>query len=333
MRQLDWKVGVLGLAVLALIVGSIALAGVGPGLAAQQLWQGNFGSVQSINDLFKEIAPLLLLGAAVYVALKAGLFNIGAEGQFVVGAIACAGVALRFDGFPGIALGALAGCIAGAVWAWPAGWIRAYRGGHEVITTIMLNNVAIQITALLVAGPLKDPSQQGTTTRILSAETRLPNFVFQGVTINTSIVIGIGIAVLGAYWLNRFVGGYELRAVGANPVASTVAGISTQKVQLWSMVTSGAVAGLAGAFQVLAFEGRFFKDFSPGYGFDALGVALLAGPSMIGVIPAAIGFGILNNGRTALSIIGIPKGITSVILGLLIIVVASIRYRKMTSHE
>lgn len=331
--RLERKVWMLVGAVVLCIIGSVQLAGVSPSEALMVLWNGNFGSATSINDLLKEVTPLLLLGMSVYVALRAGLFNIGAEGQYLVGAVTGAAICLKIPGLIGMVAGMVGGAVAGSLWALPAGWIRAYRNGHEVITTIMMNNIALQVTAVLVAGVLKDPSQQGTTTRLLAESSRLGTVTVGAVAISWSVVIGIVAIVLGANWLSKYVGGYELRAVGENPIAATFAGIQAPRTQLVAMLVSGAIAGLAGALQVLAYEGRFFKDFSPGYGFDALGVALLAGGSMLGVIPAAVGFAILNNGRTSLSILGVPKGITSVILGLMIVVVASVRYKKVATHE
>ena len=133
-----------------------------------------------------------------------------------------------------------------------------------------------------------------------------------------------------AIWLKKTVAGYELQAVGANRIAARFAGISPQKVTVVAMSISGALGGLAGAIQVLAYEGRFYDGFSPGYGFDALGVALLAGNSAYAVLPSSFLFGVLSKGGTALQIDGIPKGITTVVLGMLILIAAAIRYRKVS---
>jgi simple sugar transport system permease protein len=154
-----------------------------------------------------------------------------------------------------------------------------------------------------------------------------------GYDVNVASLFGVCLAVALGFWLRRSVRGFELRSVGANPGAALYAGVSVRKVQLSAMLWSGAIAGVAGAVQVLAFEHRFYANFSPGYGFDALGVALLAGASPLGVLPAALGFGVLSKSATALSVEGVPKGITTIVIGLLIVILAAIRYRKVKTHE
>lgn len=327
------KIGLLTVTSLALLWGALALVGISPGLALSTLWQSNFGSANAVTGLLKETMPLLILGVAVFFGLKAGLFNIGAEGQFIIGAITAAALALLIPGPFGMIVGLVGAIAAGALWAFPAAWIKAYRNGHEVITTIMMNQIAVYVTTVLVAGILKDKAQESTTTATITDPTRLPSVQVNGVTVSIGIVIALVLVVVGAFWLKRSVGGYELQAAGANPSAARFAGIKTPKVQFLAMMVSGGLAGLAGSFQVLATEGRFYAGFSPGYGFDALGVALLSGSGMLGVIPAALGFGMLNKGSTALTIEGVPKGITSVVLGLLIVIFAAIRYRKAVRVE
>jgi simple sugar transport system permease protein len=283
--------------------------------------------VRVFSGTLKEMTPLLITGLAVFLALKAGLFNIGVEGQFLVGAASGAAVALRVPGLTGVILGILVGMAAGALWALPAGLIKAYRNGHEVITTIMLNNIAGLMTAALVAGPLKDPKQAAPTTAVLSS--RLPNLSGPPLTISFALLLGIVIVAITAFWLKRTVAGYELQAVGANPTAARFAGVHPPRVMLTAMLVSGAIAGMGGALQVVAYEGRFYSGFSPGYGFDGLGIALLAGNSALGVIPGAFLFGALAKGGVALGIAGIPKGITTVVIGLVILVAAAIRYREV----
>jgi simple sugar transport system permease protein len=298
--------------------------------AASALYKGSLGTPGAIGRTLKETTPLLIAGLAVFLALRAGLFNIGVEGQLVVGACACAAVAVKVPGPLGIVLGALAAMAAGALWALPAGLIRAYRNGHEVITTIMLNNVAGGLTTALVAGPLRAAGQENTTTADLTTATRLPNLYSHGpFQMNIGLFIGILLSVGLALWLRRTVAGYELQAVGANATAARFAGVRPERVLVRAMLASGALAGLGGAVQVLAYEGRFYAGFSPGYGFDGLGIALLAGGSAYGVVPASLLFGILAQGSVSLGIAHIPKGITTVVLGLVILVAAALRYRKV----
>ena len=191
----------------------------------------------------------------------------------------------------------------------------------------MLNNVAALFTDYLVIGPLRAPGGD-TTTANLTAGTRLPNVVQGGAfSVNLALVVALVLVVALGWWLRRTVAGYELRAVGANPTAARVAGVDPKRTVVRAMLASGAIAGFAGAMQVLAYEGRFYSGFSPGYGFDALGVALLAGEAALALVPAALLFGALAKGGLALQIEGVPKGITTVVLAMVILVAAALRSR------
>lgn len=327
---MSWKLAALVVGALALLAAAVLATDVAPLKALETLLQQSLGSPRALGGTLKETTPLLIAGLAVFLALRAGLFNIGVEGQLLVGALACTVVVLRLPNAFGVILGVPAGMAAGALWALPAGWIKAYRGGHEVITTIMLNSVAGLLTTALVAGPLKAPGQESTTTASVPEALMLPA-VFSGEewSVSVALVLGVLLTAALAWWLRRSVSGYELQAVGANATAAETAGVSSRRVTTLAMVASGALGGLAGALQVLAYEGRFYAGFSPGYGFDALGVALLAGASAWGVLPAALLFGVLAKGGTAVQILGVPKGITGVVLGLLILVFAAVRYRRV----
>lgn len=326
---MNWRLVALVLGALGLLVVAVMATHVAPLEALERLYVSSLGSPRAISGTIKETTPLLIAGLAVFLALRAGLFNIGVEGQLVVGALACATVALQFPGPLGLVLGGITGVAAGALWALPAGLIKAYRGGHEVITTIMLNNVAGLLATAVVAGPLKAAGQEGATSATLTDATRLPDLVSGGAfTLSSAVPLGLLLMLGLGLWLKRSVRGYELQAVGANPTAAELAGVSSKRVTTWAMVASGALGGLAGAVQVLAYEGRFYSGFSAGYGFDALGVALLAGASAWAVLPASLLFGILAKGSTAVQILGVPKGITGVVLGLLILIFAAVRYRR-----
>ncbi len=314
----------------AVLIGALLLSGISPVEAAQTLFHGSLGSVTAISGTLRETTPLLIAGLAVFVALRAGLFNIGVEGQLTVGALTCAVVSLKFPGPLGIGLGMIAGSLAGAIWSLPAGWIKAYRNGHEVITTIMLNSVAVFATSYLAAGPFKSKTEQEPTTDVLAQNSHLPALVNSGpLQLSLGLAFGLVAVVLASVWFKRTVAGYEFQAVGANPTAAKFAGVEPRRVIMKAMTISGAIAGFAGSIQVLAYEFRFYEGFSPGYGFDALGVALLAGRSALGVIPSSLLFGILTKGGTSLQIDGVPKGITTVILGLLILIAAAVRYRRV----
>lgn len=324
----------LVLASFAVIIGLLILVGVAPATALESLVRGAFGSARNLSMTLRETTPLLLAGVAVFLALRAGLFNIGVEGQFLVGAMSGAWAGLAIGGPLGVVAAIVAGVLAGALWAYPAGAIKAYRGGHEVISTIMLNWVALLFTRWVVAGPLKAQGQQSATTANLTDATRLPALtVAERLDLNVALVLGIALTAALAWWLRRTVAGYELSATGANPTAAKFSGVRVPQVTVRAMLASGAIAGLAGAAHVLAYEGRFYQGFSPGYGFDALGVALLAGSSPWGIVPSALLFGALNQGSTSLGIMGVPKSISGVLLGLLIIAFAAYRYRNAKQGE
>lgn len=312
-----------------LVVGAVILAGAAPSVVAMALLKGSFGGASQLSLTLTKTTPLLIAGIAVFIGLRAGLFNIGVEGQLITGALACAAVAVKLPGIGGALLATVAGIAAGALWALPAALIKAYRGGHEVITTIMLNSVAGFMTLYLAANQLKAPGQDHPTTADVT--TRIPAINLGGVSINVALIVAVVLVFVVAFWLKRTVSGYELEAVGASPTAAEFAGIDRRRVTVSAMLASGAIAGAAGVVQVLAFEGRFFPEISSGIGFDALGVALLAGGSPIGLLASALGFGALTTGGTQLAIEGVPKGVTQVVLGILIIVAAAVRYRKVVT--
>ena len=327
MKVSPWVVVVVG----AIVIGvAFGMTGAAPGEALRALAQGTFGSPNDINGTLRETTPLLIAGLAVFIALRAGLFNIGADGQLVVGALAGMVVALNVHGPMGAVLGVLAGVLMGALWALPVGLIKVYRHGHEVITTIMMNAMAGFFTAGLANGPFKAPNQQSATTANLPPAEMIRSIDLPGgVSISWGLVFGV-LATIGlAYWFKRTVAGYELQATGQNPTAARFAGVNVGRVTLVSMIVSGAIAGLAGAVMSLGYAGRFYADFSPGYGFNALGVALLAGSHPLWLLPAAGFFGLLTKGASALQSIGIPRGISQIVLGVLIAAFAAFRYRKM----
>ncbi|MBS1704886.1 MAG: ABC transporter permease [Armatimonadetes bacterium] len=325
---MNWRLSVLVVAVVALLGVAIMSTQVPPATVFKTLFEGSLGSASRISDSLKEITPLLIAGIAVFVALQAGLFNIGAEGQLILGALSGVLVAQRIPGAAGWVLGSLAGMVVGGLWALPAALIKVYRNGHEVISTIMLNNIALLLGSAMVNGPFKGKLSGAPTTDPLDKGSMIPALMIGNLRISLAIFVGLALAIGIAIWIRKSVRGFELRAVGANLRAAEFAGVEAKRVMIRAMVASGALAGLAGSFQSLGYEGRFYPDFSPGYGFDALGVALLAGTNPWGILPAAAVFGILNKGSSALTIEGVPKGITGILLGLLIIVFAAVRYRE-----
>lgn len=323
------KLGILYGVLLLALLGTIALTGVSPGFAFQTLIESTLGKPQALTRTIAEMTPLVVAGLAVYVALKAGLFNIGVEGQMTVGALLAVLVALNVGGPAGILLAFVAGAIGGGLWALPAAWIKAYRGGHEVISTIMLNNVAAGLSLMLLAGPLKAPGQENTTTARLQDSVHIPNLIDSG-RFDVSLGTFLAIFAIGVFhwWIAKTVPGFELRLVGANPTAAKFAGVSPESTHFKAMVASGAVGGLAGTLILLAYEKRYYPGIASGIGFDALGVALLAGRYPLLLIPVGFVFGILVYGSNTLQTEGIPKGITFIITALLIIGFAAWRFRR-----
>ncbi|HLO97726.1 MAG TPA: hypothetical protein VK171_03940, partial [Fimbriimonas sp.] len=217
---------ILVIASLAVLWLSLVIVNANVMEATKTLFTGAFGSPAAITGTLKETTPLLFLGAAVYIALKAGLFNIGAEGQYTVGACVGAIIMLKVGGAAGVLLGAVMGGLAGALWACPAGLIKAYRNGHEVISSIMLNAIAYFLTKALVAGPFKGSDQLTPSTSPLPDGSKLtPLANIGGVEIPQSFVLGVLVIIVASYWLNRTTSGYELKASGANPRAAEFAGI------------------------------------------------------------------------------------------------------------
>lgn len=330
MLKTGWRQTVLALCGFAFVVTCLHAVGVTPLDSLSEILRGSMGSKGAWSETLKQTAPLLLVGVAVFLALKAGLFNIGAEGQFLIGGLCSTAVALNMHSWFGAVVAIIAGIIGGCLWALPAGLIKAYKNGHEVITTIMLNNIAAAIVLAVVSGPMQNSHGLGSSTNPVQASTWIPP-LYESLPLKISATLPFIFIIIGviAYWFKRSVGGFETCATGANKTAAEFAGINVKRVTIRVMATSGAIAGLAGAIQVLAYEHDFFLGFSSGYGFDALGVAILAGNSPWGIVPSAFLFGVLAKGTTSIQLLGVPKGLSGILLGIIIIVVAAYRFRKV----
>ncbi|MBC7807813.1 MAG: ABC transporter permease, partial [Akkermansiaceae bacterium] len=296
--------------------------------AYQALFVGAVGSPLAWSNTLSRTMPILLTGVGVSVALAAGLFNIGAEGQLAVGGLAAAVVGFSAKGFPApLALLAalVASAVTGAAWAFLPAYLKEKRGAHEVITAILLNYIAQNVTRYLVSNPLKDPTSGGNqrTPEVLATLPRLsPQF-----DVHAGLIIAIIIVLVVAVFLQRTVWGYETRMVGAGAGASEAAGIPVSRVRVRAMLVSGSLCGLAGAVLVLGvvpFKSFPADFYGAGYGFDGLAVALLAGGSAFGVLPAALLFGALGAGAEEMDFKAeIPKQIVAVVQAILIVAVAA----------
>ena len=318
MRRLPPLLAFIGALALGALV--ILMAGHNPMAAYRALATGAFGDGNAWARTLAQTTPLLFTGAAVGVGLAAGLFNIGAEGQLAVGALAGAGVAALAPAPLAVPLGLLLGAATGALWALLPAWLKVRRGAHEVITAILLNYAARNLTRWVATVPLKDPTGQTPQTAEVYATlpALLPAYdVHAGLILGLLTVAGVALA------LQRTVWGYETRLVGTNPDAARAAGVDPNRVTLRAFLLSGALAGLAGAVVVLGVVPfrRFPADFyGIGYGFDGLAVALLAGSYPWAVLPAAFLFGALGAGADQMSFATeTPKQVAQVVQALLIL--------------
>ncbi len=310
---------------LALAVGAaIILAAKGNPIAAYgALLQGALGSSQGLTETLAQTTVFILAGLSVAVAFRAGLFNIGAEGQLVVGALCAAVVGAHVHAVAPIAVpvSLAAGALGGAFWASIAGALRARFGASEVITTIMLNYIAFLGANYLVTGPLRGSPMAPETAPID------PAAVLQPIVANSRLTAAFPISLLCAvglwWWLKRTVAGFELRTAGRSERVARYAGISVPSVVIGTMALSGSLAGLAGASEVLGLLHRFNAQLSPGYGFTSIAVALLAQSNPLGVIASGFFFGILQNGALSMqALAGVPKDLVSIVEGLVILFVS-----------
>jgi simple sugar transport system permease protein len=333
MKRVLYSLGVPLLAVFtALVIGGLVIAATGGNVlrAYQGLWEGSLGRPQSISETLVWSTPYIFGGLAVGLAFKAGLFNIGVEGQIGLGALASAyvGYAVKDVPFPFHAfLAIVAGCLAGALWGAIPGFLKARTGAHEVIVTIMLNYVAIQMTSFLVSGPMKDPNPliaNAQTPKILQTA-RLPALLLDPqYRLHWGFVIAVLAAVFIWWLLNKSTLGFEIRTVGANPQAARYAGIAVGKTIVVAMAISGGLAGMAGALEVVGLNFYHTAGFSVGYGFDSIAVALLGRGDPIGVLPSAFLFGGLAAGASRMQFLSqIPIDIIKLIQALVLIFVAA----------
>ena len=270
--------------------------------------------------------PYIFAGLAVAFGFRCGMFNIGAEGQFFMGALAAAFIGYSISGLPAfihLPLAILAGAAAGALWGAIPGYLKARFGAHEVVNTIMMNWIAFRLSDWLLTGPMKASGFRPVTPNIkVTAE--LPRFFPEPLRFHWGFVLALLVAVL-VYWiLFKTTTGFEIRSVGANPDAAKYAGVNIFRNIVLAMLVSGALAGLAGSAQVLGTDHWVGQGFSAGYGFDSIAIALLGKSHPLGVVLSALLFGILRSGATEMqSMAEIPIDIISIIQGLVIIFVAA----------
>ncbi len=341
--------------VLALVAGGIVIILTSPGAlpdrfsavitAFQDLYQGSFGNPQTFSSTLVRVSPLILTGLSVAIAFRAGLFNIGAEGQLAIGAMTAAIISFTLSGLPGwllVPLMLIGSMLAGAVWGGIVGILKAWRGAHEVVTTIMLNWIAFYVTDFLITGPFKDPKQSDVTPTIPNNGIIPTVAIFYNSTLGTFLpkiatpeayLVDMGIFVsllaLVIYWFitSRTAFGYEVRVIGENPKAARYAGIPIKRNLFLVMALAGAFSGLAGALNVMGqfpyhlISSTFSIDST---GFDAIGVALLGRTTAIGVLFGSLLFGGLRQGGTFMQAdAGIPGDLVYIIQALVLFSIAA----------
>ncbi|MCU1503998.1 MAG: hypothetical protein JWM12_3352 [Ilumatobacteraceae bacterium] len=323
------RIGLFVVTVIGALVAAaplIAIAGSNPLSAYRALLQGSLGSRRGLAETLIAATPLLTCGLAVAVSFQGGLFNIGVEGQLVIGGLIAGAIGAEVSLPAGIhvVVAILGAALGGALWALVPALLKAFRGVHEVITTIMLNYVAFSVSTYLVSpgGPLVSKTQPSATEKV-KATAHLAR-IWQPTRLHLGVVVAIGLCAACWFFLYRTTAGYRLRMVGANPTAAQFNGINVRGVVVRTMCLSGALAGCAGAIEVLGLHGRYFDSFSPGYGFDSIAVALLGMMNPLGVAAAAAFFGMLRAGSVLLQAKAkVSKDMVTVISGLVVAFVAA----------
>jgi simple sugar transport system permease protein len=329
----------VGAIVLSLIVGAIVIIASSPLVTGRldlalplatyaALLQGSIGSFDGIVDTIVNATPLILVGLGVGLGFRAGLFNIGGQGQFLMGAVAAAAVGSALAGSPpviAVPLAILGACVAGALYGFLPGVLKAFTGAHEVVTTIMLNYIAIQIVAYLILGPLR--AQGASFARSPDVGNALiPVVLNQGTGHEGHLGIIFPVfAVVAMWWLlKRTTIGFEIRTVGASPDAARYAGMRPRMLTILALTVGGMLAGLAGATEILGVTGYMAAAYSTNIGFEALTVALLGRANPIGIVFAGLLLGGMRAGAGLMQIqAGIPVQMIDLLQGIILLFLAA----------
>lgn len=325
----------------ALLIGAIVmlLSGDNPLQAYWGLFRGAFGSAEGWARTIRKMTPLIFTGLSVAFAFKAGLFNIGASGQFLIGTVAAVAVGINFEGLPFIIhmpLAVLAGMLGGALWGAIPGILKVWRGTHEVITTIMLNYVAALFTGWLVyaggtqgqtPGPLSDPEAAAraiSETKDVLVSARIPFIFGEPYRVHWGFVLALVTAAVVWWILWKSTVGFEIRTVGLNPKAARYAGMQVGRTIVMTMAVAGLLAGMAGAVETLGLNHKFAPEFTGGAGFDGITVALLGKTHPLGVVLASLLIGGMNAGAAKMQFdSGVQAEIIQVVQALVLIFVAA----------
>jgi len=321
----------------ALLIGAVMLLflRVNPAEAYKALWEGAFGSSNAFAETLVKATPLLLVGIGICISFRGDVINIGGEGQMIIGAILATWAGLTFTGLPGglvISLAMLAGFLGGAVWGGIPGFLKAYFNVNEILSTVMMNAIAVQLMNFLLRGPMIDPAQAELASKIpqtarLLEIFRLPRLVPTRLHLGALIAVGLAILVYILLWRTTL--GYRIRAVGQNPHASRYAGIKVPRYVVLALLFSGAFAGLAGAVQVFGVNYRMITDgsasgFTGSAGFNGIVAALFGQLHPIWTIPASVLFGALLVGANSMQrVVQVPSALVTALNGLVVVFVVS----------
>jgi len=311
---------------LAIGAGLIALGGVDPLVAYKELFGGAFLDYYGFANTLVKMSPILLAGLAVVIPLRAGLFNIGAEGQIYIGGLFAAAAALYLPEMPAIVhilVVIIAGAIGGGLWGFIPGYLKAYHGINEVIVTILMNYVGINLVSYFAGGPMMQADAPYPYSEEIPEDLWLP-WILDGTDAHAGILIGLGLALI-AWLVVRFTTvGFALDTIGKNRTAARYAGIDVRRQIMVSMFIAGCFAGLAGTFEVIGLKFRLYHLFSPGYGYDGIVVAFLADLNLI-LVPLSAFFlsGLKAGAHIMQRATGLESTVIDAIQGLVIIFVAA----------
>ena len=332
----------------ALVLGAVMLLllKVNPIAAYAALWQGAFGSSNAFAETLVKATPLLLVALGICISFRGDVINIGGEGQMIVGALLATWVGLTSTHLPGwlvITLAMLAGFLGGAIWGGIPGVLKAYFRVNEILSTVMMNAIAVQLMNFLLSGPMIDPSQAELASKIpqtarLLEVFRLPRLVPTRLHLGALVAVILAILVYVLLWRTTL--GYRIRAVGQNPHASRYAGIKVQRYVVLALLLSGAFSGLAGATQVFGVNYRMITDgsssgFTGSAGFNGIVAALFGQLHPVWSIPASILFGALLVGANSMQrVVQVPSALVTALNGLVVVfVVSSAIWRKRRQRK
>lgn len=315
---------VVGIAISSLL---LIISGSNPILAFQGLYIGSFGSLGAISNTLIKAIPLIIGGLAVIISYKSGIFNVGVEGQLFFGAMGGSIIATMpmFQDLPpiiSIPLSIIVAMMFGGILGFIPGYLKAYRGINEVVVTMLLNYIIIFFLSQQVqpGGFLHEPGVTANQSSPVHEAMRLP-LLFEGLLskVHSGLIIALILVVIVWFVMSRTSTGFKMKAIGLNPKAAEYAGMDMSLIQTKVMIVSGAMAGLAGAVEILGYHYRLVENFSLGIGYNAIAVALLANLSPIGVILSAVFFGALQAGNNTMQIIAeVPESFTRLVQGVVV---------------